>query len=91
MAVSLPRITTGLNVNRLKNTLKSFRASDSLSLDGSVSVTLPSKVSKEEMMAAQKKKEQSMKKILNPEQYEKWLKLDKKKDKPKDGKIKANQ
>ena len=36
-------------------------------------------VSKEEMMAAQKKKEQSMKKILNPEQYEKWLKLDKKK------------
>jgi len=49
------------------------------------------KVSKEEMMAAQKKKEQSMKKILNPEQYEKWLKLDKKKDKPKDGKIKANQ
>ena len=28
-------------------------------------------VSKEEMMAAQKKKEQSMKKILNPEQYEK--------------------
>lgn len=48
-------------------------------------------VSKEEMMAAQKKKEQSMKKILNPEQYEKWLKLDKKKDKPKDGKIKANQ
>ena len=49
------------------------------------------KVSKEEMMAAQKKKEQSMKKILNPEQYEKWLKLDKKKYKPKDGKIKANQ